>query len=688
MAVIRARVRHIMKTEAQLLLEDPIMLQGEIMYAITSGGVIKSKIAKSEGLRFSEVPYYTEGGAGDFYTKSEADARFYPINNPSGFITEAVSDARYLKRTTDTFTGTLTVSGSTVSDTLKAASELILPQTGPLAPAFNEAYMWVGPSTGSGGVIPPPVMYFRDLLDVDVAGVVDGETIVYSSILGKWVRSNGPTVDAYTKAEINAFFSGTTAISGYNKTNWDTAYGWGNHASAGYAFANGSNASGTWGIDISGNATHSTYANNANTWSLQYYNATVGSPVVDGMMISDGSSGGVWKKGTKNIVQTFLDVNNGTTLNNNISGNANSATNWGNSPGNFDTFGTGQVVYVTGYDGGPLGTNIIKPFQAPAVRTFLGIPSGGETLQSVTDRGAYTTNNITIGINGGDVRLDLDDQGSSTATMLIPDGESRVAFKVNNSEKTTILNNGNVGIGTTSPSQKLTVAGSLLFESGNPQLFIRNSSLATDEKMWDHIVNGPSYSLRALNDNNTVGIDALKINRSGLSISNVLFPNGNIGIGTSSPERTLHAAGRAIIQADSNATGWLDAQFEIRGTNPSIAFHFPGTYGAMLHMGTTGRLQWDGNGFTTNGFIGLIGHNKYIDGSLGFVNDNWYRSLGNVGWYNATYGTGIYSIELGWVETYNSAGFRAGTVRAIERLSIPTSAPSTTESGQAYIWIA
>ena len=41
----------------------------------------------------------------------------------------------------------------------------------------------------------------------------------------------------YTETEIANFFSGSVAISGYNKSNWDTAYGWGNHASAGYALA-------------------------------------------------------------------------------------------------------------------------------------------------------------------------------------------------------------------------------------------------------------------------------------------------------------------------------------------------------------------------------------------------------------------------------------------------------------------
>jgi hypothetical protein len=40
--------------------------------------------------------------------------------------------------------------------------------------------------------------------------------------------------DAYTQTQIQNFFSGTTAITGYSKSNWDAAYGWGNHALGGY----------------------------------------------------------------------------------------------------------------------------------------------------------------------------------------------------------------------------------------------------------------------------------------------------------------------------------------------------------------------------------------------------------------------------------------------------------------------
>ena len=41
----------------------------------------------------------------------------------------------------------------------------------------------------------------------------------------------------YTETEVGNFFGGSTAITGYNKSNWDTAFGWGNHASANYLVA-------------------------------------------------------------------------------------------------------------------------------------------------------------------------------------------------------------------------------------------------------------------------------------------------------------------------------------------------------------------------------------------------------------------------------------------------------------------
>jgi hypothetical protein len=58
----------------------------------------------------------------------------------------------------------------------------------------------------------------------------------------------------YTETEIGSRFAGTTAITGYNKTNWDTAYGWGDHAAQGYLTGNQTI---TLSGDVSGSGTTS-----------------------------------------------------------------------------------------------------------------------------------------------------------------------------------------------------------------------------------------------------------------------------------------------------------------------------------------------------------------------------------------------------------------------------------------------
>jgi hypothetical protein len=63
--------------------------------------------------------------------------------------------------------------------------------------------------------------------------------------------------------------AGYASNTGYNNANWDIAFGWGNHASAGYALSanvpsnTGTGASGTWGINITGNAANAYFANTA-----------------------------------------------------------------------------------------------------------------------------------------------------------------------------------------------------------------------------------------------------------------------------------------------------------------------------------------------------------------------------------------------------------------------------------------
>jgi len=66
------------------------------------------------------------------------------------------------------------------------------------------------------------------------AGTGAGGTANWGQISGAIINQtdliNYLNGNFYSKSEINNYFGGVTSITGYNKTNWDNAFGWGNHA--------------------------------------------------------------------------------------------------------------------------------------------------------------------------------------------------------------------------------------------------------------------------------------------------------------------------------------------------------------------------------------------------------------------------------------------------------------------------
>jgi hypothetical protein len=62
-----------------------------------------------------------------------------------------------------------------------------------------------------------------------------GQTGQFSDLLNKPTTIAGyGLTDAYTITKLNNFFGGSESITGYNKSDWDVAYSWGNHALQGY----------------------------------------------------------------------------------------------------------------------------------------------------------------------------------------------------------------------------------------------------------------------------------------------------------------------------------------------------------------------------------------------------------------------------------------------------------------------
>ena len=209
---------------------------------------------------------------------------------------------------------------------------------------------------------------------------------------------------------------------------------------------------------------------------------------------------------------------------------------------------------------------------------------------------------------------------------------TRIAIKTSGSERVSILNNGNVGIGTTSPLAQLTI-GSGSLTDGNIPVQISTSGGTSQE--WYGVNKNGGYGLLLGRHEGGIGgggagsyirnipEDPLYFMVSNNDLAMTILANKNVGIGTASPGYTLEIAGPSTtsfayqrtgvsankwgFHSDNDATYWQNLTsgnllFTLQnGGNVGINETSPASIGTGYGALTVGGTSGGGINFKING---------------------------------------------------------------------------------------
>ena len=211
----------------------------------------------------------------------------------------------------------------------------------------------------------------------------------------------------------------------------------------------------------------------------------------------------------------------------------------GDAWGVYHNPGSAYRIYVTGSNGN-VGIGTTSPGEKLEVAGSGLFSAAGSTFVK-TQRTGTSPSTAVLAADTGVTRLYARDASTGAVDML---------FQTGTTDKMVIKAGGNVGIGTTSPDEKLSVNGNIFLQGNDDYIAFNTSASSGHPKI--KMNSDADFSFL-----NTAGTDIFHIENG-----------GNVGIGTTSPDAPLHIEGAKTTDAPllklvSTATGDGDAVIDL-----------------------------------------------------------------------------------------------------------------------------
>ena len=322
----------------------------------------------------------------------------------------------------------------------------------------------------------------------------------------------------------------------------------------------------------------------------------------------------------------------------------------------------------------------------PQIRALSGSSTNNSTLQL-----GRTSADLSLAVAGSSLQYSLNAvQGD--VVLRAENTSQKLILQTGASAAVLTINNGQVGIGTSTPAYLLDVAGQvqathtgggssaafISTSSGNQGYAWNSTSGATDQKWWDMIAinSGALLEARAVNDANNAANSWLEVFRgTGTAISSVDFPNGNVGIGTTSPSSTLQVNGTTSttkFQMTNGATSGYILQSDASGNGSWVNDSVLTAANAWALKGNAGTVTGTNFIGTTDNVDLMIKVNGQQSGIIENNNNNQSTAFGYQALENETANSNTNNVAFGYQALLSNTGGYANSAFGFQALDSNT----------------